>query len=247
MRKSIVLLIFALVLLPKTILANEIGYQVEKVFKTINYYDATGKLSLSYTVESTKEEAENYIPSRGACSTPGYQDCYETTYKTIGLGTIKEGNKYCIQVGLYWKQVPLITKYDDIAIRWANSSSILTTISGLQEAKKNGNWVSQVYSSSNSLVQTFTYGAGITMNMYDNATNHIMFLNAELSGNPGTIYATYQHARHSNITQSAAMNYSISSSGLGQVLYFSNATTRGYYDGMAGVSVNTYPTGTCGS
>lgn len=51
-----------------------------------------------------------------------------------------------------------------------------------------------------------------------------------------TVYGSYQHASNSNITLAQAKSYSIQAGGLGNVIYFSNATVRKYYDGMQGVS-----------
>lgn len=52
-----------------------------------------------------------------------------------------------------------------------------------------------------------------------------------------TVYVSYQHAQSSVSFNSVKNAYSYSNSGLGNVIYFSNSTIRGYYDGMGGVSL----------
>ena len=107
----------------------------------------------------------------------------------------------------------------------------LVTARGTQEATNKSD-VNYPYGDDNMLV--FSNGVGITMNMYDNTSDHKMTLYASFNGNPGSIYATYQHARHSNITFAMSQSYTISYQGLGGVLLFSNSTIEGYYDGMKG-------------
>lgn len=245
MKRKVIILI-ALLLVPISIVRGEgKNFQIEQVYKTINTYDKYGNLLLSGVFEATEKEALSYVPNRdtdcGGADT-GFQVCYETTYKKIMLGTLTNNTYYDIEVYLHWYQVPLITKYDDIAIRWTGNSSIVS-VTGMQEAWRNGNRLEANYNINSSNTLTFSKGVGITMNMYDNATGHNMELDVKLSGNPQAIYATYQHARHSNITMNLAQSYSISSSGLGEVLYFSNSTTRSYYDGMQGVMVDYFPYG----
>ena len=165
----------------------------------------------------------------------GYDVCRETNYKRVNLGIGKEGNTYIVEVFLQWYTVPLITKFDDIAFRWTNNVTP-THIEGMQSATKNGNFVYTTYLRNGTNTKEFSNAVGITMNMYDNATGHTMDLQAYFSSNPGTIYATYQHARNSSITKSNAMSYTISSSGLGGVLYFSDPIIRNYFDGMQGLT-----------
>ena len=115
-------------------------------------------------------------------------------------------------------------------------------MTGKQNATQNSKNVETNYTSDDDNTILGPRGVGITMNMYDNATNHQMTLDVYFLTNPGTIYATYQHARHSNVTLAMAQSYTFSASGLGKVLLFSNATITGYYDGMTGVEDSTpYP------
>lgn len=72
--------------------------------------------------------------------------------------------------------------------------------------------------------------------VYSEATGYKSTLNFN-SVTGTTVYVTYQHAQ-SKVNFSSVYNaYSYSNSGLGNVVYFSNSTIRGYYDGMAGVSL----------
>lgn len=107
---------------------------------------------------------------------------------------------------------------------------------------KNGNGLEALYDMNSDNIKLTQYGFGQIMNIFDKA-NSELFLQLELHlakpvGDP--MYATYQHARNSNITLSQAKSYTFKSGGLGNVVYFSNSTVRNYYDGMQGVQANLY-------
>lgn len=212
---------------------------VEEYIKTTTVY-LYDNVILSKDNEITAEEFNNATTSTN-CAVENYPYCYETTYKRLYMATFIKDNKYETELMLVWKQVPVVTKYDNFAVRWTSSAS-LYSISGYQDATKNGTKVETEYTSSSSNVKTASNGAGITMNMYDNAKSHTMGMHVIWSTNPGTVYATYQHARNSAITKTNAMSYTFSANGLGGVTYFSNATIRGYYDGMQGLSSSSFPT-----
>lgn len=243
MRKYLIMVFFLVISSINIVKASE--YE-EKYVKSTTYYDYTGSVASSFEIELTKEEMEfeiynenNNYTRDSSVVVETCKDgtriiaCYETDYKIIRLWYDKSSassSSYNVKVELEWKNTPLITKYDVIAIRWDGIGS-LTTARGTQDAN-NKSTVNYPYGDDNMLF--FSNGLGITMNMYDNTSTHIMRLYASFEGNPGSIYATYQHARHSNITFAMSQSYTISYNGLGGVLYFSDSTIRSYYDGMRG-------------
>ena len=73
-------------------------------------------------------------------------------------------------------------------------------------------------------------------NSVDLANGSNVVLNMDFEVNPGgTVYASYQHAV-SNTSLSVSRDYTISSSGYGNVFLFGTAG-RSIYDGMNGVSI----------
>ena len=76
------------------------------------------------------------------------------------------------------------------------------------------------------------------MNLFDNGVESFMLdiLIKVKNANLGTVYASYQHAVTNNITLAESQKYTLSSSGLGNVINFTSSTTRKKYDGMAGPS-----------
>ncbi len=235
-------LLFISILIVVGILNVNASESEEIYIKTVTQYNVVGQVVGAFDMELTKEEmdvelleAEDDDSSiaNTYCIVNGRSiPCYETTYKKLTLIYNKsDTNKYEVEAELKWLSTPLITKYDIFALRW-NGTGTLVTASGVQKATGKSN-VNYPYGDDNMLI--FSNGIGITMNMYDNTSGHEMHLYATFSGSPLAVYVTYQHARHSNITFAMSQSYTISSNGLGAVLYFSNTTTRGYYDGMKGL------------
>ena len=238
MKKIIMIIILMIAVAPFFVKAEK-NYQ-EEYIKITTYY-INGEVSLTHEENITEEEYNNINPTKGTnCSSSSYPNCYETEYKALMLATYIYNNKYRAEMILSWKKVPVVTKYDDFGVRWTGTTT-LYNVTGRQEATRNGSSVTTNYTMNGSTTKTASYGAGITMNMYDNATDHRMYMDVSWNSNPGTIYVSYQHARNSAINQTQAMNYSFSSSGLGDVFYFSNTTVRGYYDGMQGLSSSSFP------
>ena len=102
--------------------------------------------------------------------------------------------------------------------------------------------MSAEYDLSSDNIKLTDKGFGQIMNIFDKANSELT-LELELNlvnpvGDP--MYATYQHARNSNITLSQVKSYTFRSGGLGNVVYFSDSTVRNYYDGMQGVQANFY-------
>lgn len=212
--------------------------------KTITYYNTIGEVTNSFNVEMTEDEIEQDMAISAydteLCENgDGFSvPCYTTDYKKITLSYIRHSvdtNKYKVEVYVTWLKTPVITKYDVIAIRWTGSVNA-SYVSGTQTAIRNGKSLLTTYSATGTNTKISPRGVGTTMNMYDNASNHKMKLIVQFKGNPGTIYATYQHARHSNITLDMSQSYIFSDTGLGGVLQFNTATITSYYDGMKGLS-----------
>ncbi len=173
----------------------------------------------------------------------GYNATYQTTSKKIslGYGEYAMGDDPSIIIDVEWFKIPMIKKYDIIAARWNNSmpTSNIIKFEGTQETvDKNGNSLTANYQLGSDNQKITNYGFGQIMNIFDNATNWLdLSFVLHFRKNVGsTVYGSYQHASNSNITLAQAKSYSIQVGGLGNVIYFSNATVRKYYDGMQGVS-----------
>ncbi len=158
---------------------------------------------------------------------------YETNSKKIELiyGT-RSGNVNFIQFKNSWKTSPSKRSHDILAVRFTNSVSASSyTVSGTQAAYA-ATTITYTESSSSDHMQKFLNGAGLSMNLYDNYNPAYELLNIESTSNFGTyVYATYQHATQ-NISLTNSKSYTMSSSGLGEVL---NHTYASSYDGMQGV------------
>lgn len=247
MKKKINYFIFALMLIAIIIidvqaseLPREANYKLH--IRTINMYDNLGNIYQSFEDVLTEEEYNSAISIETVSDTPCTGQfnnyCYQTEYKTLYVLYYydSEEQRYYMISQLFWEKEPLIKKYDIFAARWTNSVSY-SFLKGTQEATGKS---MVTYLPGDDNILTFSKAVGITMNLYDNTDNHNLYLYIGFDTYPGTIYVTYQHARHSNITFAMSQSYTISSSGLGGVLYFSNTTVRNYYDGMQGIVASSY-------
>lgn len=83
----------------------------------------------------------------------------------------------------------------------------------------------------------FNNGAGISMNLVDAGHEfaNLMAYSGYYTNDNITFYASYQHAQ-SDISVADSKKYNLSSSGLGGVINFTNASIRSKYDGMQGIS-----------
>lgn len=177
----------------------------------------------------------------------GPEVTYETSSKRLSFvyGQYVWDDSPIALMDVEWFKIPMIKKYDILAVRWNASmpTSNITYYYGEQNClDKNGNGLQAKYDLSSENVKIANNGFGQIMNIFDKA-NSDLFLELELNfakpvGDP--MYATYQHARNSNITLSQAKSYTFKAGGLGNVVYFSNSTVRNYYDGMQGVQANLY-------
>lgn len=239
MKKILIIIICGILLSPAITHAKEIVKTEEIYVRTINMYDRFGNIIDSFEDVLEKEEYEQELSisttSANNCAGQFYPYCYATEYKTLRLKYYYDDlveNEYSVVALLTWEKEPLVKKYDVFAIRWTNNVSYNSF-----EGKQNANGKSEViYTMDDDNCKIFSNAVGITMNMYDNTDGHYMELNIGFEYNPGRIYVTYQHARNSNITFAQSQSYTISPTGLGGVLYFSNSTVRSYYDGMQGIT-----------
>ena len=80
------------------------------------------------------------------------------------------------------------------------------------------------------------------MNLKDgtNINDYILAITAPLtktiSNAYGRVYVSYQHAQ-GNLTRAESKSYTLSLSGLGNVVYYSDPIIMNTYDGMGGVSL----------
>ena len=213
----------------------------EIYIRTITTFDSLGNISDTFETKLNEEQYNSELSTAAAeapCTGQFYNFCHQTEYKRLLVSYIKsnEDGKYYIHGRLIWDKDPVVKKYDIFAMRWSNSVN-LDYLHGSQEAKGKAK---VMYEGNDDNILYFPQAAGITMNMYDNTNEHVMIMEIGFVNNPGNVYITYQHARHSNITFAQSQSYTISPSGLGGVLYFSNSTVRSYYDGMQGIVADWY-------
>lgn len=234
-------IIFLFVLCPNA-RAEDLNDNTKEIFiRTITTYDSLGNISDTFETELNESQYNSELLTASAespCTGQFYNFCHQTDYKRLLVSYVKsnEDGKYYIHGRLVWDKEPIVKKYDIFAMRWSNSVN-LDYLKGTQEAKGKAQ---VIYSGSDDNILYFSNAVGITMNMYDNTNEHIMTMEIGFVNNPGNVYVTYQHARNSNITFAQSQSYTISSTGLGGVLYFSNSTVRSYYDGMQGIVADWY-------
>lgn len=149
---------------------------------------------------------------------------HSTSNKSVSI--IKSGSKITLKA--IWFSTPNTKAYDVIAARFENVS-LKDNYVFKQIYKDDG-----AYSTSSTCyVQKFGNGLGCSFKVAD-GTNHEIYLEFNISGS-GTIYGSYQHAKHST-TLNESKKYTLSSSGLGQVLNF-DSSVKDKYDGMGGVNL----------
>lgn len=149
---------------------------------------------------------------------------FSTTYKSIKI----INNSGFISVLLTWKNDPLIRSYDVMGVR-LTGLTLQGNVTFTSASVVDGKFVV----SSSGTYKNFSNGFGISFKL-SNGTSLESSMTFKVSGK-GTAYATYQHAVKS-VSLSDSTSYSISNSGLGNVLYFpSDISSK--YDGMAGVNI----------
>lgn len=142
-----------------------------------------------------------------------------TEYKRM---TIRVQNNKVI-LNLSWKKTPNYLSYDVIALNSDNIYFNNTSIIGYQR-----NSINVIdYQSNSQNTRIFANGFGISMNLVDNANEHTLILQANISSNSrtGRIYGNYRHARN-NISLTNSLNYYLSNGNIN----FYNSTIDSYYD-----------------
>lgn len=245
---------------PKSIIKTDTEYSITT--ETIKNGEVIDSVTIPTTEKKAKEVAanrnlhvlsDNQLHDISKIATPywmpegGPEVTYETSSKRLSFvyGQYVWDENPIALMDVEWFKIPMIKKYDILAVRWNNSmpTSNIIFYSGRQSCfDKNGNGLEANYDMSSENVKITNNGFGQIMNIFDKA-NSELYLEMELHfskpvGDP--MYATYQHASNSNITLSQAKSYTFKSGGLGNVIYFSNSTVRKYYDGMKGVQANLY-------
>jgi hypothetical protein len=190
------------------------------------------RLGLTTEREITEEEYENYGNSRtnlsGSCT-------YETGAKKLAFAVVG-GNIYnYATLSAIWKYIPTTRSYDVIGLRGVGFDFRDGSQNGKQIYHLSGSYHTIYYNWNGSNTNTFSNGAGISMNIVN---SNIDYLQLEIESDIQdtvlypTIFASYQHAT-SNLSLANSMNYTLGG-GLGNVfVYPSNISS--HYDGMGGV------------
>ena len=149
---------------------------------------------------------------------------HTTSSKNLKISKTCSSSRCVVSITLTWLVNPNVRSWDVIGARFAG-------VSGLRN-------YSTVYHDSSTSMYPSNYiipGNGIG-NSLDLANGSSVVINQTFEVNPGgTVYASYQHAV-SNTSLSVSRDYTISSSGYGNVFLFGTAG-RSIYDGMNGVSI----------
>lgn len=235
---------------------NNTKKPIEEFSITTDIMDKTGNILNSITIEATEEEAKSvannknlHVLSDGKLHDISKEPVImpladwevKTASKRVRMSYYPESSSGATAyMDVLWYTVPNVKKFDIMAMRWTTSraTSNITDYAGFQSAfDKDGNFLQEDYYMNNDNLKITSTGIGQIADVFDNVASDLeMGIYFEVEKNCGEwMYATYQHARNSKITLAGAKSYTFSSSGLGGVLYFSNSTTRSYYDAMAGV------------
>lgn len=226
--------------------------RIEKTILTTTATDVYGNILNVYhdeieaedeeSIEEARAEMEEKYSSMNSISRAPMV-YYNTSSKHIALDYYKingeASNIFHTYLYVSWFTVPAIKSFDVLAVRWTNGATLLDA-TGKQTSKNGSTYRVTNYSYNGTNMKVASNGVGISMNLHDNASDYVLEMwTKQSASSTGTVYATYQHARNSNLsTLAQSQSYTFSENGLGKVLYYNNATIRGYYDGMQGVSLN---------
>ena len=196
-----------------------------------------------YSEIVTKEEYENSNNINNSCdkvTRSNDSDYYETSYKRLSSNLIEDSNDFLLISYLTWKQVPACRSYDVFAFRLNHFSYVTNTVTGVQTYYVGNNYTNISYNVNSAGYKSFSNGAGFSMNLKDdtNITSFDLTITAQIAFDSydyseAHAYISYQHAQ-SSLSRTQSKEYSLSISGLGNVIYFSNLSIRNKYDGMAG-------------
>ena len=208
---------------------GEIIQKETQYYETKNYTDALGN-NFTTTNEITKEEYDLSTPINSRATT------HSTNYKTISITQTSNSNSkvyFIIQVS--WKKMPEHRSFDVLAFR-TDSNTIIYTFESYQDYVVDGTAGDIYYTSSSNNYKEFTKGAGISQNLVNNSTYYYHTLAATVSCSAGKIYGSYQHAQGS-LTLAQSKSYTLSSTGYGGVIKFTDSTALSTYDKMGGISL----------
>ncbi len=165
---------------------------------------------------------------------------YETSYKRLSASIVEISGQFSFSSTLDWKRVPATRSYDVFAYLTQNLSK--TNFTGSQTYFTSAGSSTISYNTSSAGYKSFSNGAGVSMNLKDgtNITDYILGISSHMNKTTtnaiGRVYVSYQHAKV-NLTRAQSKSYSLSLSGLGNVVYYSDSAIMNSYDGMSGVSL----------
>lgn len=209
------------------------------------YYKTTyqnGKVISDEPITKSEYDTAPSSFSSGIAPLSGDYDYVETSYKKLGGTVIEISNrKYQLIGALSWKKVPVTRSYDVFAFRlnhltysgFVGEQAYYFSTAG--SGKVN-------YDTSSPGYKSLENGAGVSMNLVDGSTigGYELTIVTNLTANApsnitqGHVYLSYQHAQ-SDLTRALSMDYHLSITGLGNVIYFNNSSTASKYDAMGGV------------
>ncbi|HCY44768.1 MAG TPA: hypothetical protein DHU33_05015 [Firmicutes bacterium] len=226
---------------------NDDGIVLDEYIATTTYSDNRGNIISSNDNIISEESAKaisskkevNMISNISDISPNEWNVKISTTYKRLIMTINKDSDLYNVRVYNEWLKMPTVKHYDVIASRWEGNAIYRGGIEGVQNVKlKNGTTDFSMYN----LEAGFDHivhgnkGVGITMNLYDDATEIVNSMSYLLSNaSKSKIIGTYQHATSNAISLSQATSYKFTSNGLGGCIWFNTSDVNNKYDRMKGV------------
>ena len=220
---------------------------VEEYIVTTTYADYFGNIISTQEEYITKDEMEAIISEgdyqvRRDVLPYTWKVDYTTTYKHLLMTINKNSDLYIVSIYNDWLKMPQVKKYDVIASRWEGNAIYSGGIEGLQNVKlKDGKTNFTMYNLDAGLdhIVFDNKGVGISMNLYDNATEIVNSMSYHLSNaSKNKIVGTYQHASNNTITLEESTSYKITANGLGGCISFKTTAINNKYDGMKGIYYN---------
>ncbi|MDY3948784.1 MAG: hypothetical protein SOZ04_05495 [Bacilli bacterium] len=220
---------------------------VEEYIVTTTYADYFGNIISTQEENITKDEMEAIISEgdyqvRRDVLPYTWKVDYTTTYKHLLMTINKNSDLYIVSIYNDWLKMPQVKKYDVIASRWEGNAIYSGGIEGLQNVKlKDGKTNFTMYNLDAGLdhIVFDNKGVGISMNLYDNATEIVNSMSYHLSNaSKNKIVGTYQHASNNTITLEESTSYKITANGLGGCISFKTTAINNKYDGMKGIYYN---------
>ena len=219
---------------------------IDQSEKIISYKDTfietttfNDNMQLSFNRELSAEEYQEI--STKELSSYVVSDNHYTTYKHISLIVRYDSGKYIFNLTNQWLLEPATESYDVLGLRWSGSVT-----KNNSDAKGNQEYYNPTgtidenipYSYTSTNFKFFSNGLGLSQNLKDGPYkyNNSIEIYVTCTGIVN-LYGTYQHAQ-SDVTLAQSKSYSLSSSGLGGVLYYSDSSIRNKYDNTGGLSVS---------